>query len=137
MDGAIRTLGIPPLSLWDTLQLGKSGGEVHEDNMGMVRICQTGRNPTMRYLARTHGVSSAWLHEQIHSGVLRLQYTPGPEMRADIFTKMFADSARWEAACWLVNILHPDRLPEVIELRGQAPPQLGEGMSGGHLGDSS
>ena len=52
-------------------------------------------------------------------------------MRADILTKMFADSARWEASCWLVNVFHPDRLVEIIELRGQAPPQLGECISRG------
>ena len=125
MDGAIRSMGIPSLSVWEKLQFGKGGIDVHEDNMGMVRICETGRNPTLRYLARTHGVSTVWLHEQFSSGNFRLNWTFGPQMAADIFTKSFADAARWEAACWLINIFHPDRLPEVIELGDQPPPQLG------------
>ena len=29
-----------------------------------MRVVETGRNPTMRYIGRTHGVSIAWLHER-------------------------------------------------------------------------
>ena len=29
----------------------------------MIRVAEIGRNPTMRYFARTHRVSVAWLHE--------------------------------------------------------------------------
>ena len=128
MDSAVRSMGIPSLSLWDTMKLGKGGIEVHEDNMGMIRICETGRNPTMRYLARTHGVSVAWLHEQFCSGTFRLRYEVSERMAADVFTKAFTDSARWEAACWLVNVIHPDKLQEVIELGDKPPPQLGGGF---------
>ena len=52
-------------------------------------------------------------------------------MRADLLTKAFTDSARWEAACWLINVLHPDRLQEVIELGDRPPPQLGGGTKKG------
>ena len=127
MDFAVRSMGIPSLSLWDTLGFGKGGVDVHEDNMSMVRICETGRNPTMRYLSRTHGVSVAWLHEQFTGGSLRLHYERSDRMRADLLTKAFTDLARWEAACWLINVIHPDRLQEVIELGGRPPPQLGGG----------
>ena len=127
MDFAIRSMGLPSLSLWDTLGFGKGGVDVHEDNMSMVRICETGRNPTMRYLSRTHGVSVAWLHEQFTGGTLRLHYERSDRMRADLLTKAFTDLARWEAACWLINVLHPDRLQEVIELGDRPPPQLGGG----------
>ena len=34
-----------------------------EDNQAMIRVIETGKNPTMRYLHRTHRVSVAWLHE--------------------------------------------------------------------------
>ena len=132
MDFAIRSMGIPSLSLWDALLLGKRGIDVHEDNMGMVRICETGRNPTMRYLARTHGVSVAFLHERFTDGQLRLKYEQSEKMAADIFTKAFTDSARWEAACWLVNVVHPDKMQEVIELGDRVPPQL-EGLSLIHI----
>ena len=74
---------------------------------------------------RTHGVSVAWLHEQFANGTLRLHYERSDRLRADLLTKAFTDSARWEAACWLINVLHPDRLQEVIELGDRPPPQLG------------
>ena len=131
MDFAVRSMGIPSQSLWDTLGFGKGGVDVHEDNMSMVRICETGRNPTMRYLSRTHGVSVAWLHEQFSGGKLRLHYERSDRMRADLLTKAFTDLARWEAACWLINIIHPDRLQEVIELGDRPPPQLGGGIKKG------
>ena len=35
----------------------------HEDNQAMIRVVATGKNPTMRYLVRTHRVSVAWLHD--------------------------------------------------------------------------
>ena len=40
----------------------------------MIRICQTGRNPTMRYLSRTMGISIAWLYERFQDTNLELIY---------------------------------------------------------------
>ena len=34
-----------------------------EDNIAMLRISKTGRNPTMRHIARAHRISVAWLHD--------------------------------------------------------------------------
>ena len=56
-DTAIFRAGIPALDLWQVL----TGREhvsctLHEDNETMIRVMQTGRNPTMRHLNRTRGV---------------------------------------------------------------------------------
>jgi hypothetical protein len=59
---------------------------VHADNQAMIKIVESGRNPTMRYLGRTHGVSVAWLHETFKGEDLSLAYEISTRMCADIFT---------------------------------------------------
>eukprot|EP00972_Heterocapsa_arctica_P075267 11103292-Heterocapsa_arctica.AAC.1 len=61
----------------------------------MIRVVETGRNPTMRYLLRTHGVSVAWLHEAFNNKFLYLDYDLSSRMCADIYTKAFTDAALW------------------------------------------
>eukprot|EP00972_Heterocapsa_arctica_P070192 10369016-Heterocapsa_arctica.AAC.1 len=62
-DFSLRHCGLPCFSLWWILQPDKSILHFQEDNQAMIRVVETGRNPMMRYLQRTHGVSVAWLHE--------------------------------------------------------------------------
>ncbi len=62
-DFALRTAGLPALQLWDTLFERPVSLVFHEDNQAMIRVCQTGRNPTMRHIGRTHRTSVAWMHE--------------------------------------------------------------------------
>ena len=59
---ALRAVGMPALSLWHTLLPHRPVILVHEDNQAMLRVVETGKIPTMRYLHRTHRVSVAWLH---------------------------------------------------------------------------
>ena len=54
MDFALRTVGLPSLSLWEFMLPDKFTLFVHEDNSAMIRVCATGKNPTMIYLHRTH-----------------------------------------------------------------------------------
>ena len=49
--------GLPCLDLWEILLQRPCPLVVHEDNQAMLRVIETGRNPTMRYLGRTHRVS--------------------------------------------------------------------------------
>ena len=91
MDHALRHCGLPCLGLWHTLLPHKPGLVVHEDNQAMIKVVQSGRNPTMRYLGRTHGVSVAWLHETFKGEDLDLAYEQSSRMSADIFTKAFTD----------------------------------------------
>ena len=60
----LRTEGIPAMQLWDVLLGRLVDLQCLEDNQAMVRVVETGRNPTMRYIGRTHGVSIAWLQER-------------------------------------------------------------------------
>eukprot|EP00969_Alexandrium_andersonii_P255119 11277818-Alexandrium_andersonii.AAC.1 len=67
MDYAMRQEGLPSHSLWDC-PMGESHTRyVHEDNRAMLAVMRSGRNPTMRYLHRTHRVSVQWLHEHIYT----------------------------------------------------------------------
>ena len=88
-DAALRLVGLPALQLWDRLLPQPAHILFHEDNQAMIRICETGRNPTMRHLGRTHRVDVAWLHERFASPDVTLQYVVTDEQCADIFTKGF------------------------------------------------
>ena len=107
---ALRCCGIPCLDLWQTLLPHKPGLLFHEDNQAMIRVVETGRNPTMRYLHRTHRVSVGWLHERFGADDLDLVYELTTRMAADIYTKAFVDAGKWEAAQWLINIVDPGLL---------------------------
>ena len=71
---ALRTVGMPALSLWHTLLPHRPVILVHEDNQAMLRVVETGKNPTMRYLHRTHRDNVAWLHEAFERPGLDLVY---------------------------------------------------------------
>ena len=62
-DFGLRMVGIPSLPLWECLLPRFRHLFVHGDNQAMIQVVKTGKNPTMRYLGRTHGVSIPWLHE--------------------------------------------------------------------------
>ena len=64
---------------------------LHFDNQAMIRICRTGKSPSMRYLARTHGVQVASMNERTTAHDCRIHYTETSEMAADIFTKFFPE----------------------------------------------
>ena len=76
----------------------------HEDNQTMIRVCETGRNPTMRHLGRTHYVQVGWLKERFASPDLKLIYEPSSKQAADIYTKGFVSAQKWSSALKLVNI---------------------------------
>eukprot|EP00972_Heterocapsa_arctica_P005172 768374-Heterocapsa_arctica.AAC.1 len=61
----------------------------------MIRVVETGRNPTMRYLLPTHGVSVAWLHGTFKKDCFDLDYELSSRMCADIYTKAFTDAVLW------------------------------------------
>ena len=65
-DMALRTIGIPALELWSVV-LDRPDLRItfHEDNQAMIKVMESGRNPTMRHVGRTHRVSIAWLHVRL------------------------------------------------------------------------
>ena len=81
----------------------------------MIRVIETGRNPTMRYLHRTHRISNATLHEiitgQVSDTKIGCEYTTSAEMAADIFTKGFTDKTKWDHATKSVGIINVADVP--------------------------
>ena len=72
MNLALRTLGMPAMTLWDLVLGRKAGIDVMEDNDATITIVKTGRNPALRHVSRTHGVNVVWLHEVFQNPEYRL-----------------------------------------------------------------
>jgi len=107
-DHALRTIGVPALDLWELL-LGKPGSvsmDMFEDNDACIRIFQTGKNPNMRHIGRTHRIAVAWMHERLSGPDVRMFRADSELMAADIFTKPFPECKRaaFEADLLLINI---------------------------------
>ena len=117
-DTALRTLGIPALSLWKVLAKVFPQLLFHDDNQGMIGVVRSGRNPTMRHLERTHGISIASMHEHFQKDHFVLIYEITAKMAADIHTKGFKNPMAWKKACMLINLLEPHdlRSKEVLEM---------------------
>ena len=58
-DIAVRTEGLPALQLWEAVLERKVTLLFQEDNAAAIRIIETGKNPTIRHLGRTHRVGLA------------------------------------------------------------------------------
>ena len=80
----------------------------------MIRVVSSVKNPTMRYLARTHRVSVAWLHEVCQMEDIRMVYEETSRMCADMFTKAFSNAAAWRHACDLIQIVDPVALVALV-----------------------
>ena len=79
----------------------------YDDNQTMIGVIRAGKNPTMRHLERTHGISIGWMHSIFQEGYVSLAYEVTAKMAADIHTKSFKDSVSWTHACQLINIFPP------------------------------
>merc|ERR1712026_559424 len=86
--GLVREL-MPALDMCDKILPDGYLAFFHEDNQAMIRVIETGRNHTMRYLHRTHRTRIATLHEiitgQSTDTTVKCQYTKSSDMAADIF----------------------------------------------------
>ena len=98
-------LGIPALSLWKVLAKVFPQLLFHDDNQGMIGVVRSGRNPTMRHLERTHGISIASMHEHFQKDHFVLIYEITAKMAADIHTKGFKNPMAWKKACNYANQL--------------------------------
>ena len=88
-DFAMTRLGLPAITLWQ--QLGGTDPNLvfYDDNQTMIGVIRTGKNPTMRHLERTHGISIGWMHSIFQEGYVSLAYEVTAKMAADIHTKSF------------------------------------------------
>ena len=84
----------------------------------MISVVRSGRNPTMRYLGRTHGVSVAWLREIFQADHIALVYEITGKMAADIYTKGYDDARKWKSVTSLISIVTSEflRSPQALEL---------------------
>ena len=86
-DFGLRTGGLASLSLWSVIFPHQPPLLLHEDSQALMCVVSTGKHPTMRYLARTHRVSVAWLHEVCKMNEIKIVYEETSRMCADIFNK--------------------------------------------------
>ena len=97
----LRTAGSPGMIMWERLS-GQRQGEsdttgtrlphtllVHGDNSASISIAKSGKNPTMRHMGRTHGVSLSWISNEIKCKRFDLGYIHASDMATDIFTKFY------------------------------------------------
>ncbi len=128
-DLAVRTIGVPCLSLWNEIFQRDVVCLFHEDNAAMIQVCRTGKNPNMRHMGRTHRVNVHWLHEVFQEAWMHLFYTTSATMRADIFTKGFDAPDAWAHALDLINHVDPKsffrhRPPAQVTTFEPAPPKV-------------
>ena len=103
----LRTKGLPFLDIAQRVLQRNVRILILEDNTAMLRVCQTGKNPTMRHLGCTHGMSVAWMHENTTNEHCVLQRCDTTKQCADIYTKGFNEPDKWRHACNLINVIDP------------------------------
>ena len=80
--------------------------DCEEDNQAALSIAQSGKNPNIRDMGRTHGVCAAWLNERFAERPewVTARYCDTAEMAADLMKKPFADAVKWAHAVGLVGL---------------------------------
>ena len=105
LDLAVRTEGIPALSIWDVLLQRKTQLRLMEDNQATIRILETGKCPTLRHVSRTQHVCVRWLHERVtEDPQIHIQYCDTNVQAADIFTKQLSNAEKWTVALRLLSM---------------------------------
>ena len=94
----MRASGLLAITLWDVIVGWPAGLFFHEDNQAMIRVCETGRKPTVRHIERTHRVSIAGLHERFTEPGITLFYEESTKQAADIYTKAITHAMKLDAA---------------------------------------
>ena len=101
------------MSLWDAILAPGYRAKFHEDNQTMIHVVRTGKNPTMRHLARTHRICVQWLHERLGYKAMDpvdIVGTTSSQMAADIYTKAFNCFEKWLHACMMIGVISPTDL---------------------------
>jgi len=116
---ALKQYGIPASMLWGEYLLKRDDMSepltvLHEDNQSMTKVMKTGKNPTMRYMSRTHGLNIAWMSTVFDQDYMELVYEKTDRMAADIFTKAFSGAEPWRKACALISVATETELQDVM-----------------------
>ena len=105
LDFALRTEGIPALSLWSHVLRRPIMLTIQEDNQATLKILESGKSQALRHVGRVHDVSLAWLHERLtEDKQITAVYCDTKLMAADIMTKGFTNSERWQHALTLIGV---------------------------------
>ena len=110
-DLATRSEGLPALDLWEVL-LNRKNVELqfYEDNQACISIVETGKNPALRHMGRTHQVDVKWLHESFRDAHFKLGYIQSDDQAADIYTKAFTSKEKWAVVTWLIGHMTREQL---------------------------
>merc|ERR1712185_609230 len=145
---ALRTVGLPAMDVFDLVCGRPVCLKLHEDNQAAIQVIKTGRNPTMRHLQRTHGISIRWLHDLFFpkddmgntmNSAYQLEYIESKLQRADIFTKAFRDPKEWLRVQQLIGIAlrsrdsHGKPSGKVLKVATQAAGPAGGDAEGARL----
>ncbi len=104
---ATKSMAIPAQLLWEGVFKRPVVCEVKEDSQTALQVIKTGRNPTMRHLPKHQGVSLSFLHQAFESDTMNMVYQHTDGQKADIFTKVFKEIAKWKHAVSLIGIQRP------------------------------
>ena len=95
-----------------------------EDNQATIRILESGRSPSFRHTDKTQRLNLSWLSEQFKRKHFRLVYVGSSLQAADILTKPFTNSEKWESALRLMGISSqsaPRKEPKKTKARAGEP----------------
>ncbi len=140
---ALKSAGLPIMIIMQILKLAASmhGYAItvlhfHVDNQAMAAAIRSGKNPVMRLLSRTHGISVSWLHEQCRGDDIQVEYITTTLMAADIYTNAFQDAVKWTNLCEQINLIELSALglPHIHALHSlllsESPPVTGKKIMG-------
>ena len=74
-----------------------------EDNQATITIVTKGDSEKMRHTDRTQNISFGWLKQQFEVKHFNMVNVDTSEQVADVFTKPFAEKAKWLHALRLIN----------------------------------
>ena len=78
---------------------------VLEDNDAVIKMCEKGRCPAMRHVARTHRIDLDWLFERLlHDPAIKIRYIDTKLQLADMFTKGAFSELQWKQILSLIHI---------------------------------
>ena len=115
----IKEIGLATAALFSVLTEKPIPCVQREDNTAAIPIITTGRNPTMRHLARHQGAGIRFLHEifypvdengePVKQDQYPMVYTESAKQRADILTKAIREAPKWTYSQTMINIVRTRR----------------------------